>query len=339
MIDERPFAGLAPEVVLDAVESLGIGVDGRLMALNSYENRVYRVGTEGPAGLESHPGIVADAIIVKFYRAGRWSDAQIVEEHQFAADLADAELSVAAPVARDGTTLHHWAGFAFAAFACWRGGAPELDLPGHRELLGRSLGRLHARAATRRFATRGAVSDWQCGESARRAVLASGHLPPPLDERYAEVSAQLVAAVRAAMDAAPRPRLQRLHGDCHLGNILWNAQGPVFVDLDDCLTGPAIQDLWMLCSGSPAQREKEWTELLCGYSQFASLDRGELALVEALRAIRMLNHAAWIAGRWRDPAFPLAFPWFAGPRYWERHLDELREQIAIVWDPPPLALW
>lgn len=141
------------------------------------------------------------------------------------------------------------------------------------------------------------------------------------------------------MEAAPAARWQRLHGDCHLGNILWNAQGPVFVDLDDCLTGPAIQDLWMLCAGPTAQREKEWSELLRGYSQFASLDPGELALVEPLRAIRMLNHAAWIAGRWRDPAFPLAFPWFAGPRYWERHLDELREQIPVVQEPPDLALW
>lgn len=339
MIDERPFAGLAPDVVLDAIESLGLRVDGRLMALNSYENRVYRVGVEGATGIDSHPGIVADAIVAKFYRTQRWSDAQILEEHRFALDLADAELSVAVPVAHGGTTLHAWGEFRFAAFACWRGGAPDLDIMGHRQMLGRSLGRLHARAATRRFETRADMRAWQCGEVARHSVLESGHLPPPLDERYAEVSAMLVTAVRNVMDMAPPLRMQRLHGDCHLGNVLWNAQGPVFVDLDDCMTGPAIQDLWMLCSGSQAQRQKEWAQLLEGYSQFASLDGSELMLVESLRAIRMLNHAAWIAARWNDPAFPQAFPWFGEARYWERHLDELREQVAIVQDPPDLALW
>lgn len=338
MIDDTPFSGLAPDIVLDAVESLGISVDGRLMALNSYENRVYRVGTEG-AVFPGHPGVVADAIIVKFYRAGRWSDARILEEHRFAADLADSELSVAAPLPRDGTTLHRWREFRLAVFACWRGGAPELDDPANRELLGRSLGRLHARAATRAFDTRPAMRDWRHGERAREAVLASGYLPPPLDERYAELSGQVVEAIRDGFEAAPAARLQRLHGDCHLGNILWNAHGPVFVDLDDCMTGPVVQDLWMLCAGTPAQREKEWAQLLDGYNQFASFDEAQLWLVEPLRAMRMLNHAAWIAARWRDPAFPLAFPWFAGPRFWERHLDELREQLEILRDPPILRLW
>lgn len=341
MIDERPFAGLVPDVVLDAVESLGWVGDGRLVALNSYENRVYRIGIgqAGPAAPADHPGIAPDLLVAKFYREGRWSDAQLLEEHRLALDLAAAELPVAAPLVVDGTTLHAWRGFRFSLFPCWRGTAPDLDMQSHRELLGRSLARFHAHAATRAFVHRGRLADQQGGAPARRLVLDSGHLPPWLEGHYRQVSAQLVEAVDEALAVLPALRQQRLHGDCHLGNVLWNAQGPVFVDLDDCLTGPVVQDLWMLCNGTPAQRGQEWSELLRGYSQFATFDVGELALVEALRALRMLNHAAWVAHRWRDPAFPAAFPWFGEARYWEQYLLDLQGQLEQVLDPPELSLW
>jgi Ser/Thr protein kinase RdoA (MazF antagonist) len=322
-------------VVLDATESAGLVPDGRLLALNSYENRVYRVGLEEPLG-EARAGAIAGQVVAKFYREGRWSDAQIMEEHEFALELAAAELPVAAPLRREGATLHRHAGFRFALFECRPGGSPELDPPGARELLGRTLGRMHALGARRPFRHRESLARWRHGARARERVLELDVIPAPLDARYAEVSAQLVGAIASCHAAAGVARTLRLHGDCHAGNILWHETGPVFVDFDDSLNGPAVQDLWMFIAGTPDQMRREWTLLLDGYEQFAHLDAGETLLIEALRATRMLNHAAWIAQRWDDPAFPLAFPWFGEPRYWERHVDELREQLAALDDPPLL---
>lgn len=329
-----PFAGLGPEAVLAAVAALDLEPDGRLMALNSYENRVYRVGVEPEPSLTPMTLVAPDLVVAKFYRQGRWSDAQIREEHAFALELAAAELPVAAPLQRNGQTLHRHEGFRYALFPCWRGAAPELDGLGHRELLGRTLGRLHATGALRRFEQRVSIAAWQFGAQARRQLLASGRVPDSVRDKYAQVSDSLVESVRDRWDAAGPQRSLRLHGDCHLGNVLWNAHGPVFVDLDDCLSGPAVQDLWMLCAGTPGQREREWTQLLAGYRQFADFDAGELALVEPLRAMRMLNHAAWIGARWGDPAFPRAFPWFGEIRYWENHVTELHEQLEVLEEPP-----
>ena len=334
MARTAPFEGLGPEVVLDCVGRLGHSPDGRLLALNSYENRVYRVGIEPVPQSDSR--ILATAVVAKFYRAQRWSDAQILEEHAFARELAAQELAVAEPLLCGGATLHAHQGFRYALFPCWRGASPELDAAGHRELLGRTLGRLHAVGAQRAFATRPTVEDWQCGAAARRTLLASGQIPDSLREKYAEVSAQLVAAVRERWDTARHARRLRLHGDCHLGNLLWNEQGPVFVDLDDCVSGPAVQDLWMMCTGDAARLPREWSQLLAGYRQFADFELAELQLIEPLRSVRMLNHAAWVAARWHDPAFPRAFPWFGEIRYWERHVTELYEQLEAV-ESPPLA--
>jgi Ser/Thr protein kinase RdoA (MazF antagonist) len=325
-----PFAGLAPEVVLAATASQGLEPDGRLLALNSYENRVYRLGVEPDARLAPEPLVAGNLVVAKFYREGRWSDAQIREEHAFACELAAAQLPVAAPLSWNGQTLQRHGPFRFALFRCWRGSAPELDGPGNRELLGRTLGRLHAIGATARFAQRPSINAWQYGARARQQLLASNRIPASVQHKYAEVSAALVEAARLCWEAAGPLRHLRLHGDCHLGNVLWNAHGPVFVDLDDCLQGPAVQDLWMLCSGTPGQRESEWAQLLAGYRQFADFDDTELQVVEALRAMRMLNHAAWIAARWADPAFPRAFPWFGEIRYWENHVTELHEQIEAL---------
>ena len=322
-----PYAGLTPEVVLAAVESLGVVADGRLLALNSYENRVYRVGLE-----ESGP------VVAKFYRHGRWTDAQIHEEHGFAAELAGAELPVVPPLLFDGGSLHFHAGFRFALFECRAGHGAEIDQPGHRAVLGRTLARMHAIGRQQPFRHRDSISQWRCGARARDTILHGKLVPPPLDESYARTSGQLVQAIAGCLERAGRPRQLRIHGDCHGGNILWQEQGPLFVDFDDCIAGPAVQDLWMFCAGEPQQIQREWTELLEGYEQFSHFDYAETALVEALRAMRMLNHAAWIASRWSDPAFPRAFPWFGEPRYWERHIDELREQLDAVEDPPLLRL-
>ena len=312
-----PFSGLTPDAVLNAADAVGLEPDGHVFALNSYENRVYRLGRDPEP-----------PVVLKFYRAGRWSDEQILEEHAFAAELAAAEIPVVAPLRLGGATLHHWGEFRLAAFPLQPGSAPDLDQPGARELLGRTLGRIHAIGALRRFEYRPSMTGDRLGSKARAVVLASGQLPVHMRERYAQVSAALLEQIEAADPGGCRQI--RLHGDCHLGNILWLPQGPSFVDLDDCVNGPAIQDLWMFLAGNPDERGRQWSELMAGYERFATIDHAQLQLVEALRASRMLNHAAWIAQRWTDPAFPRAFPWFGEARSWEQHVNDLAEQCAAL---------
>jgi Ser/Thr protein kinase RdoA (MazF antagonist) len=275
-------------------------------------------------------------VVLKFYRAGRWTDAQILEEHAFAIELAAAEISVVAPLRLGDATLRHCGEFRLAAFAMQPGGAPDLDQPGARELLGRTLGRIHAIGALRPFQVRPALRGERLGERARHVVLASGQLPDHMRERYARVSADLLAQIDAA-GIGEWPSI-RLHGDCHLGNILWQTQGPVFVDLDDCLNGPAIQDLWMFLAGNPDERARQWAEVVAGYERFATIEHSQIRLVEVLRASRMLNHAAWIAERWLDPAFPRAFPWFGEARFWEQHVNDLIEQCASLSEPSHATL-
>jgi Ser/Thr protein kinase RdoA (MazF antagonist) len=322
--DLRPFSGLTPEVVLDAAAAVGLESDGRLFALNSYENRVYQLGS----GEQQR--------VLKFYRPARWSDAQIAEEHRFTAELAAAELPVAAPLVLAGETLFRYREFRFAAFPWMRGRAPELDAPEARQLLGRSVARLHQIGAVRPFAVRPHIGVQRLGWEPRAQVLASELLPEALRERYSSVSGALLEKVSAAFAAADSVREIRIHGDCHLGNLLWDEHGPLFVDLDDCAMGARVQDLWMMLSGPPAEQQRQWQELLEGYQQFADFDFKEVTLIEPLRALRMLHHAAWIAQRWADPAFPRAFPWVAEPRYWEGHLLDLLEQIATIDEPPLL---
>jgi Ser/Thr protein kinase RdoA (MazF antagonist) len=322
--DLRPFSGLTPEVVLDAAAAVGLEPDGRLFALNSYENRVYQLGS----GEQQR--------VLKFYRPARWSDAQIAEEHQFTAELAAAELPVAAPLTLAGETLFRYREFRFAAFPWMRGRAPELDAPEARQLLGRSLARLHQIGAARAFETRPRIGVQRLGWQARAQVLASSLLPHALRERYSSVSGALLEKVTAAFAAADSVRDIRVHGDCHLGNLLWDEHGPLFVDLDDCAMGARVHDLWMMLSGPPAEQQRQWQELLEGYQQFADFNFKEVTLIEPLRALRMLHHAAWIAQRWTDPAFPRAFPWAAEPRYWEGYLLDLLEQIATIDEPPLL---
>ncbi len=322
---ETPFAGLSPERVLDAASSVGLDPDGRLFALNSYENRVYQVGS--PERM----------LVLKFYRPARWSDAQILEEHRFTAELAAEELPVAAPLTVCGQTLLRHREFRFAAFPFLRGSAPELDAPEARQLLGRSLARLHQVGARRPFERRPQIGVERLGAQARAGVLESDLLPESLRRQYEAVSGLLLERIQGIYEeVGPVGRL-RLHGDCHLGNLLWNEHGPVFVDLDDCAMGPRIQDLWMLLSGPPADQQGQWAALLEGYQQFADLDFRELRLVEPLRGLRMLHHAAWVCQRWPDPAFPRAFHWFGEGRYWEGYINDLREQVAAIDEPPLLT--
>ncbi|HEX6638655.1 MAG TPA: serine/threonine protein kinase [Steroidobacteraceae bacterium] len=321
-----PFDALDPDAVFAAAESIGLVPSGRLFALNSYENRVYQLGDEQ-----------GDLWVLKFYRPARWSDAAIAEEHAFTLELAAAELPVAAPLTRDGRSLFVHRSQRFAAFPYLAGRAPELDDFATLALLGRTLARIHAIGARQRFAHRPVMSLARLGEGARAQVLDSGFVPEALGEQYARVSEQVIGRVRQSFDNfGPLPQL-RIHGDCHVGNILWRESGPLFVDLDDCMSGPRIQDLWMFLSGDAVSQQASWAALMEGYEVFGEFDSAELTLVEALRSLRILHHAAWIANRWADPAFPRAFPWFGDARFWERHISDLFEQLAAMDDPPILS--
>ncbi|HXF78085.1 MAG TPA: serine/threonine protein kinase [Usitatibacter sp.] len=330
MPDPHPYSRLTPDVVLNALDSLGMRCDGRLLALNSYENRVYQVGLEG-----AEPGLV----VAKFYRPARWSEAQILEEHAFAAELAEGEVPVVAPQAFNGATLHEFDGFRFAAYPRRGGRAPELDDENVLEWLGRFIGRIHAIGATKPFTHRPRLDIASFGVEPREFVLASGLVPHELVEPWTQASKLALEGVRAAFDRAGDVAQIRCHGDCHPSNVLWapasaaGPGGPHFVDLDDSRMAPAVQDLWMLISGDRASMGRQLAVLLRGYEDFAEFDDRELALVEALRTLRLLHYCAWIARRWDDPAFPIAFPWFNTQRYWQDRVLELREQVAALQEP------
>ncbi len=321
----RPYDGLTPDAVLDALQSAGWRGDGRLLALNSYENRVYQ------ASLEDGGHVVA-----KFYRPRRWSDAQILEEHGFAAELAAREIPVVAPLAREGQTLFRHREFRFAVFPRRGGRPPELEDRSVLEWIGRFLGRIHAAGASAPFAARPALDPQSFGIEPRDWLSASGLIPQDLRAVWAGVAQEALQRVQAAFELGDRPGQLRLHGDCHAGNILWTDAGPHFVDLDDARTGPAVQDLWMLLPGERLPAQRCLAALLEGYRRFHDFDPAELRLVEPLRTLRLLHYSAWIARRWEDPAFPAAFPWFGTQRYWQDRILELREQSAAM-DETPLA--
>jgi Ser/Thr protein kinase RdoA (MazF antagonist) len=324
MSASAPYDGLTPDCVLDALESAGWRGDGRLLALNSYENRVYQVWRDD-----------APPLVAKFYRPGRWTDAQILEEHAFVAELAAREIpAVPALAAPDGRTLNTHRGFRFAVYDKRGGRAPELDDPAILERLGRFIGRIHAVGASAAFTARPALDLASFGTEPRDWLLAHGFIPPDLEPAWRSVVDQALDGVRRCFDRAGSIASLRLHGDCHAGNVLWTDDGPHFVDFDDSRTGPAVQDLWMLLSGERAEMTRQLGDLLAGYEDFRELDRRELHLVEALRTLRLIHYAAWIARRWDDPAFPAAFPWFNTQRYWQDRILELREQVALMDEPP-----
>ncbi|MCX7891742.1 MAG: serine/threonine protein kinase [Burkholderiales bacterium] len=325
-----PYSGLTPDRVLDAVESVGVRGDGRLLALNSYENRVYQIWLEEPFA----PAGAGNAVVAKFYRPSRWSDAQILEEHAFVAELAAHEIPVVAPVAVAGKTLHAFAGYRFAVYPKRGGRAPELEDPATLEWIGRFIGRIHAVGAVRPFAARPALDIESFGVESREYLLGHGFIPADLAAAWTSVVDQALAGVRGAFARAGEVRRLRLHGDCHAGNILWTDDGPHFVDFDDSRMGPAVQDLWMLLSGDRETMARQLERVLAGYERFREFDPRELALVEALRTLRLLHYSAWLARRWDDPAFPAAFPWFNTQRYWQDRVLELREQIALMNEPP-----
>lgn len=311
---QAPYSELTPDIALDAIAATGLNPDGRLLALNSYENRVYQVGLE-------EDGFV----VVKFYRPQRWSDEAIAEEHAFAHELADAELPVVAPLAFDGQTLLRHAGFRHALYPRRGGRAGEMESREHLEWIGRLLARMHAVGARAPFRHRGALDRATFIEAPARAVLASSLLPARLHDPYSRAVARVDAAIAGRFEAVGAVARIRLHGDCHPGNLLWTDAGPHFVDLDDARMGPAVQDLWML-----AGDDDSLDALLEGYAQFRDFDPRERALIPALRAMRQVHWAGWIAARWHDPAFPAAFPFAAEARWWEQHVEDLHEAADSI---------
>ncbi len=322
----HPFGSLTPDAVLDALEAIGLRGDGRLLALNSYENRVYQVGME-----EGPP------LIAKFYRPERWPAAAILEEHAFVAELAEREIPVVPALRIDDRTLHEFGGYRFAVFPRHGGRAPELDDRDTLEWLGRFIGRIHAVGRLEPFRHRPTLDIASFGEEPVEYLLAHDFIPAELREVYRGVVAHALDGVRRCFERAGSVQYLRLHGDCHAGNVLWTDAGPHFVDFDDSRMGPAVQDLWMLLSGERAEQTRQLGDLLAGYEDFCDFDRRELHLLEALRTLRLIHYSAWIARRWDDTAFPAAFPWFDTPRYWQDRILELREQIAAM-DESPLRL-
>ncbi len=318
------FAALTPDDILDAVEATGIRCDGRFLALNSYENRVYRIG------VEDEPPLVA-----KFYRPNRWSDAAIAEEHRFTQELAAHEIPVVAPILdAHGNGLLRHKRYRFALYPCRGGRAPELDNPEHLEQLGRFVGRIHALAATRAFEHRPHLDVESYARRPRAFLIEHDFIPAHLREAYESLTTELIEQIGSCFARAGDVRWLRLHGDCHLGNILWSEEGPHIVDFDDARMGPAVQDLWLFLSGDRDYMSERLGDLLEGYTRFFDFNPMELHLVEALRTLRMIHYAGWLARRWDDPAFPLAFPWFNSTRYWEDHVLSLREQAAAMNEAP-----
>lgn len=323
----HPYEALSPDdLILDAVESAGHDVDGSLLALNSYENRVLQVGR-----VDQPP------LIAKFYRPQRWSDEAILEDHAFSLELAGQEISTVPPLAdHKGSTLFEHEGFRFAHYPRLGGRTPDLENLDHLQWIGRFLGRIHAVGAARPFRHREALDVEPLGWPSRTFLQQSKLLPDDLRHEYQQLTKQLLAQAQQLFDQSNFLPI-RLHGDCHPGNILWTDAGPHFVDMDDCRLGPAIQDLWMLLSGDWREMTLQLDALLEGYRLFHHFDRRELILIEALRTLRLIHYSAWLARRWDDPAFPRAFSWFGTRAWWQELLGILRDQQRAM-EQPPLAL-
>jgi Ser/Thr protein kinase RdoA (MazF antagonist) len=319
---EHDYNALEPDTILQAVESVGHIASGRMLALNSYENRVYRIELEDGAPL-----------VAKFYRPDRWSDAAIAEEHAFTHELAAEEIPVVAPLVFDGDTLLQYGGYRFSLYPLQGGRWPDLEYTEDMMWMGRFIARIHAVGSRQTFRHRPQISIQRLGNDAVEYLLANNCIPAHLEPAYWTLSDDLLVNIKQRFADAGTYSSLRLHGDCHRGNVLWTDRGPHFVDLDDCCNGPAIQDLWMLLSGERSEMTVQMIDLLEGYSEFASLDMAEMNLIEALRTLRMMHYASWLARRWNDPAFPQAFPWFDSTQYWEQHILELREQLARMQEP------
>ena len=318
-----PYDTLTPDLILDAIESRNYRCDGRLLALNSYENRVYQVWL-----------IDGDTLVAKFYRPARWSDAAIQEEHEFGRQLVEREIPIVAPLTVNGATLFEHGGFRFALYPRRPGRTPELEDPEILRWLGRFIARIHALGAVQPFQHRPSIDIANFGRVPYRYIIEHGYVPAELRATYSSVVEDVLGRVERAYERAGAVRAIRLHGDCHSGNILWTDDGPHFVDLDDARMGPAVQDIWMWLAGDRATMQMQLSAVLEGYREFHDFNAAELNLIEALRTLRLIHYSGWLAERWDDPIFPLNFPFFNTQRYWQDQILALREQAAALDEPP-----
>jgi Ser/Thr protein kinase RdoA (MazF antagonist) len=314
------FTSLSPDLIIDGLESVGFSVDSGLLALNSYENRVYQFHDEQ-----------MQKYVTKFYRPQRWLEQQIQEEHTFGLELAEQELPVVAPLTINGQSLFEYKGYHFAVYPCRGGRIFEVDNLEQLEWMGRFVGRIHAVAAQQPFKHRPSINSDEMLLQARNTIAESGFVPSSLTVPFFTILDYVIA--QASAQYQPDKQI-RLHGDCHAGNILWTDSGPHFVDLDDCRTGPAIQDLWMMLSGDRQQQLLQLDTLLSGYEEFFTFEHNQLVLIESLRTMRIVNYMAWLCKRWKDPAFPRNFPWFDSEKYWEQQILVLKEQLDMLQQPP-----
>lgn len=317
------YLGLTPDDILAAVESLGFRCDGRFLALNSYENRVYRIGIE-----DERP------VVTKFYRPERWTDEAIIEEHRFSIELANRDVPVVTPFEHDGSTLHRHGKFRFALYPYHGGRTPELDNMNLLRQIGRLVARLHLVGESGDFSARPTLDAESYGYRSSDFLLANGFIPADIEPAYTSTCELIFEGIERCYELAGSPEYIRLHADFHPSNVLVDREIVHIVDLDDARTGPAIQDLWMFLSGQQQEQTPQLDELLTGYTEFHSFDSRELHLIEALRTLRIMHYAAWIARRWEDPAFKHAFPWFDTRKYWDDHILTLREQVALMLEPP-----
>jgi len=316
--DQHDFAELQPDTIIDAIEKLNLACDARIFALNSYENRVYQIGIE-----DKQP------VIGKFYRPNRWSDEQILEEHVFTENLSQLEIPVIAPIAFADKTLIYHNQYRFALYPRHGGRTPELDNKDHLQWIGRFIGRIHSVGATESYQHRPAIDINSFAIEASQFLIANEFIPDYLNEAYQSLINDLIKLLEQRFELVKYDSI-RLHGDCHPGNILWTDKGPHFVDFDDSRMGPTIQDLWMLLSGDNEEQTVQLNHILDGYFEFHEFNPAESRLIEPLRTLRIIYYASWLAKRWSDPTFPLNFPWFNTPNYWEQHILELREQFSLL---------
>ncbi|MEM8594303.1 MAG: serine/threonine protein kinase [Pseudomonadota bacterium] len=320
--DKTPFSGLTPDAVCDAIEAQGYLVDGRILALNSYENRVYQVGLDD-----------ASPLIAKFYRPERWTQAQILEEHAFCFELAESDFPVVPPLVHsNGSSLASFNGLYIALFERKGGRAPELDNFDHLFSLGQHVAKIHGIGKQASFTHRPALTVQSYGKNSVDYLMAH-FIPGSLKDAYATLCSDLLSLITDAFDDFPEGDFIRCHADCHLGNMLWRDDSPHFVDFDDARMAPPIQDIWMLLSGDKQQQQLQLAELLEGYELFQEFDDRQLSLIEPLRTLRMLHHCAWLARRWEDPSFPMHFPWFNTERFWGEHILQLKEQFSALQEP------
>jgi len=317
------FQELQPDLILSSVESLGYQTDGRLLALNSYENRVYRVGLEGGAPL-----------VAKFYRPGRWDEDAILEEHAISIELAEEEIPVVAPLLHDGRSLHEYGNFQFAVYPCRGGRAPDLDDTALQRQIGRFVARIHLVGETKTYQHRPRLDIASYGEASRDFLMDAGFIPEDLKPAYASLCDHLFEAIHACYARAGDIRTLRIHADFHPSNVLVLDEQLHIVDFDDTRMGPAVQDLWMFLSGDRNEQTPQLNEMLAGYTEFRHFDARELNLIEALRTLRIMHYAAWLGRRWQDPEFHVTFPWFDTPRYWDDHVLALREQAGLMQEEP-----